>query len=117
MFFRFQAFCKTAPWPFFHWNLQGFLNEELVFKESSTVFWSTSLCFHKELQFFAEDLIDFQWRPRFFCRPRSFFIDNSFFFRQSKLFFNESLGFVDFKHFVRRCCGRFFIGIYNGIGF
>ena len=52
---------------------------ELVFKESSTFFWGTSLCFHKELQLYAEDLIDFQWCSMFFYRSRSFFIDNSCF--------------------------------------
>ena len=30
-----EAFCKTVLWPFFPWNLSGFVNAEWVFKESS----------------------------------------------------------------------------------
>ena len=71
-------------------------------------FFGASLCFHKDLYFFKRASLIFHGAPCF-CRPRSFFIGNDCFLIAKIVF--QSFGL---KRFGRRCCGFFFIGIYNG---
>ena len=64
--FWLQAFWKTVLWPFFHWNLRGFLNEELVFKERSTFFGAHHCVFIRNSSFLRRSDLIFRGAPGFF---------------------------------------------------
>ena len=72
------------------------------------------ICFEREFYIFAAGHCIYKvFLLYFFCHPGSFLNENYWFLMVKLLFFTESVGFFGFKHFVRQCCGRFFIGIYR----
>ena len=68
--FWLQAFCKTVLWAFFQWNLLDFFWNRIGFSKRVWRFWSTSLCFHRTVQFLGGALIDFPRCSIFFSHPR-----------------------------------------------
>ena len=87
----------------------GLFKSRIGFERELCVFATCHCVFKGLFEFFGGPLIDFQWRARYFV-IQDRFSKKTVVFLVANFVFQSEYWFFGFRHFVRRCCGRFFIG-------